>query len=47
MTIETVEKELLAPSGLTDQDVERTLSLIAARDIDYADVTFKRAGTKP
>ncbi|GAD88166.1 MULTISPECIES: metalloprotease TldD [Vibrio] len=41
MTIETVEQELLASSGLTDQDVERTLSLIAARDIDYADVYFQ------
>ncbi|MEZ9329226.1 metalloprotease TldD [Vibrio breoganii] len=41
MTIEQVEQELLAPTGLTEQDVNNTLSMIATRDIDYADVYFQ------
>ncbi|CAM3019368.1 metalloprotease TldD [Vibrio rarus] len=41
MTIEQVEQELLAPTGITEQEVSDTLSLIATRDVDYADVYFQ------
>jgi len=41
MTINIVEQELLAPSGLTEKDLNQTLGLIAARDVDYADLYFQ------
>ncbi len=41
MTINCVEKELLAPSGLTEQDIADTLATIATRQIDYADIYFQ------
>lgn len=41
MTINRVENDLLTPSGLTEQDITDTLSMIATRDIDYADIYFQ------
>ncbi len=41
MTIQHVEKELLSPSGLTEQDIASTLASIATRQIDYADIYFQ------
>ncbi len=41
MTINHVEEALLAPAGLTEQDVADTLSSIATRQIDYADIYFQ------
>ncbi len=41
MTINHVEDALLAPGGLTEQDVADTLSSIATRQIDYADIYFQ------
>ncbi len=41
MTINHVEQTLLAPAGLTEQDVADTLSSIATRQIDYADIYFQ------
>ncbi|NLS14615.1 metalloprotease TldD [Vibrio sp. SM6] len=41
MSINTVEKTLLAPGGLTEQDIANTLATIARRDIDYADIYFQ------
>ncbi|MGV3001190.1 metalloprotease TldD [Vibrio sp. E150_018] len=41
MTLTKVESELLAPSGLTDNDIQKTLASIATRHIDYADIYFQ------
>ncbi|EGU56783.1 TldD protein [Vibrio nigripulchritudo ATCC 27043] len=41
MTINQIEQELLAPTGLTEQDLTETLGIIASRDIDYADLYFQ------
>ncbi len=41
MIINRVEKELLSPSGLTEQDIANTLAGIATRQIDYADIYFQ------
>jgi TldD protein len=41
MSLDQVEKELLAPTGLDRQALENTLSIIAERDIDYADLYFQ------
>lgn len=41
MTLTKVESELLAPSGLTDSDIQKTLASIATRHIDYADIYFQ------
>ncbi|KYN86427.1 metalloprotease TldD [Vibrio cidicii] len=41
MSINQVEEALLAPGGLTAQDVAETLSSIATRQIDYADIYFQ------
>lgn len=41
MTINRVENDLLTPSGLTEQDITDTLSMITTRDIDYADIYFQ------
>lgn len=41
MSINQVEEALLAPGGLTAHDVAETLSSIATRQIDYADIYFQ------
>jgi TldD protein len=41
MSLEQVEKELLAPTGLDRQALENTLSIVAEREIDYADLYFQ------
>ncbi len=41
MTINQVEKELLSPSGLSEQDIAETLATVATRQIDYADIYFQ------
>ncbi len=41
MTINLVEQELLAPTGLTEKDISNTLGIIATRDVDYADLYFQ------
>ncbi|WP_076589478.1 metalloprotease TldD [Vibrio ostreicida] len=41
MTINQVEETLLNSSGLTEQDIAQTLSSIATRQIDYADIYFQ------
>lgn len=41
MTLNTVEQALLAPTGLTESDIQKTLESIATRQIDYADVYFQ------
>ncbi|MDG3084778.1 metalloprotease TldD [Vibrio hannami] len=41
MTITRVEQALLSPTGLTEQNVADTLSAIATRQIDYADIYFQ------
>lgn len=41
MTINQIEQELLAPTGLTEKDLAETLGLIASRDVDYADLYFQ------
>lgn len=41
MTINRVENELLTTSGLTEQHIADTLSSIATRQIDYADIYFQ------
>ncbi len=43
MSINFVEQEMLAPSGLDKQSVENTLALLAERAIDYADVYFQNS----
>lgn len=41
MTLETVENTMLAQSGLGREELSQTLGLIAARDVDYADIYFQ------
>ncbi|MCM5511103.1 MULTISPECIES: metalloprotease TldD [Vibrio] len=41
MTINQVEDALLNSAGLTEQDIAETLSSIASRQIDYADIYFQ------
>ena len=41
MSITRIEDALLKPSGLTEQDIADTLSSIATRQIDYADIYFQ------
>ncbi|MGF1700062.1 metalloprotease TldD [Photobacterium makurazakiensis] len=41
MTLETVEETMLAQSGLGREELSQTLSMIAARDVDYADIYFQ------
>lgn len=41
MTLEIVENTMLAQSGLSRDDLNRTLGLIATRDVDYADIFFQ------
>ena len=41
MSITRIEQALLAPTGLTEQDVADTLASIMTRDIDYADLYFQ------
>ncbi|QIA64293.1 metalloprotease TldD [Vibrio astriarenae] len=41
MSIDRIEEALLAPAGLTEQDIADTLSSIATRLIDYADIYFQ------
>ncbi|MGL6314815.1 metalloprotease TldD [Vibrio sp. WXL103] len=41
MSIDRIEEALLAPAGLTEQDIADTLSSIATRQIDYADIYFQ------
>ncbi|AUI87063.1 metalloprotease TldD [Vibrio azureus] len=41
MSINQIEQALLAPNGLTEQDIAETLASIATRQIDYADIYFQ------
>ncbi|WP_064601796.1 metalloprotease TldD [Photobacterium sp. J15] len=41
MTLETVENTMLAQSGLGRDELSQILGLIAARDVDYADIYFQ------
>jgi TldD protein len=41
MSITRIEQALLAPTGLTEQDIANTLASIMTRDIDYADLYFQ------
>ncbi|MGF1680635.1 metalloprotease TldD [Photobacterium minamisatsumaniensis] len=41
MTLETVEETMLAQSGLGREELSQTLSMIATRDVDYADIYFQ------
>ncbi|EEW05647.1 TldD protein [Vibrio mimicus VM603] len=41
MTMNHIEAALLAPAGLSEQDIADTLSSIATRQIDYADIYFQ------
>lgn len=41
MSINQIEEALLAPGGLTAEDIAATLSSIATRQIDYADIYFQ------
>ncbi|KLV06175.1 protease TldD [Photobacterium aquae] len=41
MTLETVEKTMLAQSGLGREELSRTLGVVAAREVDYADIYFQ------
>ncbi|GAL10379.1 TldD protein [Vibrio astriarenae] len=41
MSIDRIEEALLAPAGLTEQDIADTLSSIATRQIDYVDIYFQ------
>ncbi|PMH39876.1 metalloprotease TldD [Vibrio sp. 10N.286.49.B3] len=41
MSIDRIEAALLAPTGLTEQDIADTLASIATRQIDYADIYFQ------
>ncbi|MBF9001369.1 metalloprotease TldD [Vibrio nitrifigilis] len=41
MSINRIEEALLTPAGLTEQDIADTLSSIATRQIDYADIYFQ------
>ncbi|MGF1685815.1 metalloprotease TldD [Photobacterium japonica] len=41
MTLEIVENTMLAQAGLGREELNRTLGLVAARDVDYADVYFQ------
>jgi len=41
MSTNQIEQALLAPNGLTEQDIADTLGSIATRQIDYADIYFQ------
>lgn len=41
MSTNQIEQALLAPNGLTEQDIADTLASIATRQIDYADIYFQ------
>ncbi len=41
MSTNQIEQALLAPNGLTEQDIADTLACIATRQIDYADIYFQ------
>lgn len=41
MTLNNLQDALLSPTDLSEQDVSDTLSLIATRSIDYADIYFQ------
>ncbi|MGF1725782.1 metalloprotease TldD [Photobacterium nomapromontoriensis] len=41
MTLETVENTMLAQAGLGREELNQTLGLVAARNIDYADIYFQ------
>ncbi|MGL5798950.1 MAG: PmbA/TldA family metallopeptidase, partial [Plesiomonas sp.] len=41
MSLNTVSEQLLSPTGLEIKDLESTLSLLAERHIDYADLYFQ------
>ncbi|EIO3939428.1 metalloprotease TldD [Vibrio vulnificus] len=41
MSINQIEEALLAPGGLTAEDIAATLGSIATRQIDYADIYFQ------
>ncbi|MGF1738464.1 metalloprotease TldD [Photobacterium satsumensis] len=41
MTLETVENTMLAQSGLGREELNQVLGLVAARNVDYADIYFQ------
>jgi TldD protein len=41
MTVTRIEQAMLNPTGLTEQHIAETLSTIASRQIDYADIYFQ------
>ncbi|MGC9491854.1 metalloprotease TldD [Vibrio genomosp. F10] len=41
MSLNRIEDALLSPTGLTQQEISETLSSIATRQIDYADIYFQ------
>ena len=41
MTLETVENTMLAQSGLGREELNNVLGLVAARNVDYADIYFQ------
>jgi TldD protein len=41
MTVTRIEQAMLTPTGLTEQHIADTLSTIASRQIDYADIYFQ------
>ncbi|MEZ9231118.1 metalloprotease TldD [Vibrio amylolyticus] len=41
MSLNQIEDALLAPTGLTEQNISDTLASIATRQIDYADIYFQ------
>ncbi|MCQ1057144.1 metalloprotease TldD [Photobacterium sp. DNB23_23_1] len=41
MTLETVENTMLAQSGLGREELNQLLGLVAARNVDYADIYFQ------
>ncbi|OIQ24863.1 metalloprotease TldD [uncultured Vibrio sp.] len=41
MSLNQIEAALLAPTGLTEQNISDTLASIATRQIDYADIYFQ------
>ncbi|MGL5738481.1 MAG: hypothetical protein ACRCYJ_06360, partial [Plesiomonas shigelloides] len=41
MSLNAVSEQLLSPTGLDISDLETTLSLLAERHVDYADLYFQ------
>lgn len=41
MSLQEVEQSLLSQAGIGQQELSQTLSTIAKRDVDYADIYFQ------